>query len=55
MVMDEDASTALAIMWMMVGVVFVLVILRVYTRVVCLAAYGIDDWIYVAAFVSSLD
>ena len=36
----------------MVGLVFVLVILRVYTRVVCLSAYGIDDWIYVAAFVS---
>lgn len=54
MAMSEGASTALAIMWLMVGLVFVLVILRVYTRVVCMAAYGIDDWIYVAAFVSSV-
>lgn len=54
MAISDNASTALAIMWMMAGVVFVLVILRVYTRVVYLAAYGIDDWIYVAAFVSSL-
>lgn len=54
MAMGEHASTALAIMWMMAGLVFILVILRVYTRVVCMAAYGTDDWIYVAAFVSSI-
>ncbi|ESA43320.1 hypothetical protein GE21DRAFT_4552 [Neurospora crassa] len=51
MAMSEDASRALVIMWVIVGVVFVLVILRVYTRVVCMAAYGVDDWIYVAAFI----
>ncbi|KAK3340623.1 hypothetical protein B0H65DRAFT_510725 [Neurospora tetraspora] len=51
MAMGEHASTALAIMWMMAGLVFILVILRVYTRVVCMAAYGTDDWIYVAAFI----
>ncbi|KAK3391828.1 hypothetical protein B0T20DRAFT_361436 [Sordaria brevicollis] len=54
MVISENASTALAIMWMMVGVVFVLVVLRVYTRVVFLASYGIDDWIYVAASICLL-
>ncbi|EGO57948.1 hypothetical protein NEUTE1DRAFT_137717 [Neurospora tetrasperma FGSC 2508] len=51
MAMSEDASRALVIMWVIVGVVFVLVILRVYTRVVYMAAYGVDDWIYVAAFI----
>ena len=47
-----DAPWALAIMWVLVAMVFILLLLRLYTRMVCVAAYGIDDHIYMVAFVS---
>ncbi|KAK3391827.1 hypothetical protein B0T20DRAFT_362125 [Sordaria brevicollis] len=46
-----DAHWALAVMWVLVGLVFVLLLLRLYTRIVCVAAYGVDDHIYMVAFI----
>ncbi|GAB1315542.1 hypothetical protein MFIFM68171_05752 [Madurella fahalii] len=46
-----DGPWALGVMWLMVALVFLLMMLRLYTRIVCLASYGIDDHIYVVAFV----
>ncbi|KAH7631609.1 hypothetical protein B0T09DRAFT_105860 [Sordaria sp. MPI-SDFR-AT-0083] len=46
-----DAGWALAIMWVLVAIVFILLLLRLYTRIVCVAAYGIDDHIYMVAFI----
>lgn len=48
-----DAPWALGTMWALVAAVFILLLLRLYTRIVCVAAYGIDDHIYMVAFVSS--
>lgn len=49
-----DGPWALGVMWMLVGLVFLLLGLRLYTRIVCLASYGLDDHIYIVAFVRSL-
>lgn len=46
-----DAPWALGVMWLLTGLVFLLMLLRLYTRIVCLASYGIDDHIYIVAFV----
>ncbi|KAF4774681.1 hypothetical protein HER10_EVM0002379 [Colletotrichum scovillei] len=51
MAMDGEALWALPVMWSMTGLVFLFLLLRVYTRVVCLSSYGLDDQIYIAAFV----
>ena len=49
-----EGPWALGVMWMLVGLVFLLLGLRLYTRIVCLASYGLDDHIYIVAFVRSL-
>ena len=46
-----DAPWALGVMWFLAGVVFFFLILRLYTRIVCLASYGIDDHVYIVAFI----
>ncbi|KAK3303642.1 uncharacterized protein B0T15DRAFT_402521 [Chaetomium strumarium] len=46
-----DAPWALSVMWLLAGLVFFFLLLRIYTRVVCLASYGIDDHVYFTAFV----
>lgn len=52
--LQGEAVWALAVMWSLTGLVFAFLVLRLYTRVVFLAAYGVDDHIYVVAFVSDL-
>lgn len=47
-----SAPAALGVMWFMTALVFFFLCLRLYTRLVCLASYGIDDHIYAVAFVS---
>lgn len=49
-----EAVWALAVMWTLTGLVFAFLLLRLYTRIVCLAAYGVDDHIYAVAFVGEL-
>lgn len=46
-----DGPWALGVMWVMVALVFLFMMLRLYTRLVFLASYGLDDHIYVVAFV----
>ncbi|KAK3376498.1 hypothetical protein B0T24DRAFT_221134 [Lasiosphaeria ovina] len=46
-----DAPWALGVMWFLTALVFVFLLLRLYTRIVCLAAYGLDDHVYLVAFV----
>ncbi|KAH8175667.1 hypothetical protein LIA77_04085 [Sarocladium implicatum] len=46
-----EAVWALSVMWALVAIVFAFLLLRLYTRIVCLAAYGVDDHIYLAAFI----
>lgn len=45
------APSALAAMYSLTGVVFVFTLLRVYTRLVVVKSYGMDDHVYVLAFV----
>lgn len=47
-----SAPVALAVMWFLTTLVFFFLCLRLYTRIVCVASYGIDDHIYAVAFVS---
>ncbi|KAK4147375.1 uncharacterized protein C8A04DRAFT_34094 [Dichotomopilus funicola] len=51
MTLKGDAPWALGVMWMLAGLVFCFLMLRLYTRIVCLASYGIDDHVYLTAFV----
>lgn len=46
-----EAPWALGVMWMLAAMVFLLLVLRLYTRIVCLASYGIDDHVYLIAFI----
>lgn len=52
--LQGEAVWALGVMWTLTGLVFAFLLLRLYTRIICLAAYGVDDHIYVVAFVRSL-
>jgi hypothetical protein len=49
--MDGKATGAMATMWFLFGLVFLFLLLRLYTRVVCVAAFGIDDYVYILAIV----
>ncbi|KAF4457691.1 hypothetical protein F53441_421 [Fusarium austroafricanum] len=51
MPMGGDGPWAIAVMWVLTAVVFVFVLLRVYTRVVVVESFGIDDHVYNLAFV----
>lgn len=46
-----DGPWALGVMWLLASLVFFFLLLRLYTRVVCLASYGVDDHVYLVAFV----
>ncbi|KAH6640342.1 hypothetical protein F5144DRAFT_91105 [Chaetomium tenue] len=46
-----DGPWSLAVMWLLTSLVLFFLILRFYTRVVCLASYGLDDHVYLVAFI----
>ncbi|SPO00301.1 related to integral membrane protein pth11 [Cephalotrichum gorgonifer] len=46
-----DAVWALSVMWFLAALVFFFLLLRLYTRLFCLASFGVDDHIYAVAFV----
>ena len=46
-----DGPWALGVMWMLTAIVFFFLLLRLYTRIVCLASYGLDDHAYIVAFI----
>jgi len=50
--MEGDAPWALGVMWTLTFIVFVFVILRLYTRVLIVKIFGVDDLVYNIAFVS---
>ncbi|KAH6898040.1 hypothetical protein B0T10DRAFT_525463 [Thelonectria olida] len=45
-----DGPWAVAVMWSLAGVVFVFVLLRIYTRAIVVTSFGIDDHVYNLAF-----
>jgi hypothetical protein len=47
-----DAPKMLAVLWSLTALALVFVLLRLYTRLRVLRAYGLDDYFYNAAFVS---
>lgn len=49
--MEGKAPGAMAAMWTFVALVFIFLCLRLYTRIVCVASYGLDDHVYSLAFV----
>ena len=49
--LEGDAPWAIGVMWVMAALVFFFLLLRLYTRIVCLASYGVDDHAYIVAFV----
>ena len=53
MAMGGEAHWAMGVMWLMVGLVFLFLVLRAYTRIAGLASFGIDDYVYMVAFVRS--
>ncbi|KAF5645100.1 integral membrane protein pth11 [Fusarium sp. NRRL 52700] len=51
MAMGGDGPWAIGVMWALTVVVFIFVVLRVYTRVVIVHSYGVDDHVFNLAFV----
>lgn len=49
--MGGDAPVAMTFVWTMFGVLTLFLLLRLYTRVVLLAALGYDDYLYISAYV----
>ncbi|KAK6827396.1 hypothetical protein PG987_010737 [Apiospora arundinis] len=46
-----DGPLAMTFVWTMLGILTVFLLLRLYTRVVLLSALGMDDYLYISAFV----
>ncbi|KAH7025000.1 uncharacterized protein B0I36DRAFT_376745 [Microdochium trichocladiopsis] len=42
-----EGPYCITVLWTLTAIVLVFLVLRIYTRVVCLAAYGLDDTLYV--------
>ncbi|KAM0275918.1 hypothetical protein ACHAQH_007260 [Verticillium albo-atrum] len=49
-----DGPLCIAVLWSLTFVVFVFLVLRVYTRIFCVAAYGTDDHFYAVSWVLSV-
>lgn len=52
MIGTGDSHRQMGVVWTMTALVFVFIVLRAYTRIVFIAAYGIDDHFYLVGFVS---
>lgn len=52
MALGGDGSYMVAVLWSLTGLILFFLFLRLYTRIVCVAAYGIDDHFYVFTCVS---
>jgi len=55
MAMGGHGPWSIAVMWILTAVTLVFVVLRVYTRVVVVKRFGVDDHVYNFAFVSRMD
>ncbi|KAK7964488.1 hypothetical protein PG988_011462 [Apiospora saccharicola] len=47
MALGGDGPYMVAVLWSLTGLILFFLFLRLYTRIVCVAAYGIDDHFYV--------
>ncbi|KAK8062103.1 hypothetical protein PG997_014200 [Apiospora hydei] len=47
MALGGDGPYLVAVLWALTGLILFFLFLRLYTRIVCVAAYGIDDHFYV--------
>ncbi|KAI0149158.1 hypothetical protein BJ166DRAFT_596132 [Pestalotiopsis sp. NC0098] len=47
MAMNSEGAQMVAVLWSLTAIVLVFLVLRAYTRIVCVASYGIDDHFYV--------
>ena len=47
MSLGPEGAYLVSVLWGLTGLVLFFLVLRIYTRVVCLAQYGIDDSFYV--------
>lgn len=52
MALGGDGPYMVAVLWSLTGLILFFLFLRLYTRIVCVAAYGIDDHFYVLTCVS---
>ena len=52
MAIGGEGAYLVSVLWGLTGLVLFFLVLRIYTRVVCLAQYGIDDNFYVFTSVS---
>ncbi|KAK7942480.1 uncharacterized protein PG986_011593 [Apiospora aurea] len=51
MAMGGDGPWAITVMWALTAATFIFVLLRIYTRVVVVKSFGIDEGVYLLAFV----
>ncbi|KAK8080990.1 hypothetical protein PG997_008808 [Apiospora hydei] len=49
--MSGEGPQAMGLVWVMFGILTLFLLLRLYTRIVLLAALGNDDYLYIAAYV----
>lgn len=52
--MGGDGPWAVAVMWALTFLTLIFVILRLYARLIVVKSYGIDDSVYIFAFVSTI-
>ena len=50
--LQGDGLEAVKVMWALVAMTTIVVVLRLYTRILVVRSYAIDDSVYNAAFVS---
>ncbi|KAK8062670.1 hypothetical protein PG997_014767, partial [Apiospora hydei] len=50
MAADDQGPRLMAVLWALTAIVFVFLLLRIYTRVICVASYGVDDHFFLIAF-----
>jgi hypothetical protein len=53
MAIGGDGPWVVAVMWSLTAIGIVFVALRIYTRVVVVKSFGVDDHVYNLAFVSN--
>ncbi|KAK7953047.1 hypothetical protein PG988_013741 [Apiospora saccharicola] len=50
MAADDQGPRLMAVLWALTGIVFIFLLMRIYTRVICVASYGADDHFFMIAF-----
>ncbi|KAK7912186.1 hypothetical protein PG985_014667 [Apiospora marii] len=50
MAADDQGPRLMAVLWALTAIVFIFLLMRIYTRVICVASYGVDDHFFLIAF-----